>query len=215
MRTLILTVVLLIMTAGCSTKRPDDAWRYNTATAYKYAEQYFLEDKTALAKSEYNQAESYAKQSADLTPLTRLYLSKCALNRSVLLEDACDEYQSIAHHSDDPSLSSYFALLNQNVRQEEISALPSQYRSFAKAYLAKNRHAIQKSIADIEPLTSQMIAASTARSYLDDMTIEMIIERASYFGYKRAVIAWMQQLIDTTDDDKKAALLKQKLSVLR
>ncbi len=215
MRTLILTFLLLIMISGCSTKRPDDAWRYNTATAYKYAEQYFLEGKNALAQSEYRRSESYAKQSADLTPLARLYLSKCALNRSVLLEDACDEYRSISEHSDDPSLPGYFALLSQDFRQKDISSFPPQYQPFAKAYLSKERHAIQKSIANIELLTSQMIAAAIAREYLDDATMETIIERASYFGYKRAVIAWMQQLIDTTDDAEKAARLKQKLSILR
>jgi len=213
MRTLLLLSLIFFIT-GCSTKRPDNAWQYDAAASAKYAERYFLEGRYLLSQGEFRRAEKNAKQSGNMTPLARLYLGKCALNRSVLLEDDCREYTDIAALSDENELKSYYALLSGTLSAGEINDVPDQYRIFAAAYLKGDKKSIRKALENITPLTSKMVAASLSQEYLDEQIIESIIAEASHLGYRRAVIAWMRHLLSITKDEKKRNILKHKIGIL-
>lgn len=213
MRPLLLILPLLLM-LGCTAKRPDDAWRYNTATAYKYAEQYFLEGKDSLAVSEFREAEKHAKQSADVIPLARLYLSICALNKAVLLDNGCASYLEVAPYADEPELYSYHALLTGTLENDQLRYLPERYRAFAGALLKQESASIRRLIGQMQPLSSKMIAASLAREHIDDAIMESIIQEASHFGYKRALIAWMTLLASTTADRERAEQLLNRLQIM-
>ena len=208
------TFVALILLGGCTVKSPDNAWRHYAAASAEQAERYFLEGKPLLAKSAFRRAETHASQSADLGALARIQLQQCALNRAVLLGDDCEEYAKLAPLMHDDTLSSYHALLNGSLKEENIADLPRRYRDFARALAGRNSEKIRKAVTETKPATSMMVAASLAQEHLDDATVESVIDRASYFGYKRAVIAWMEYLAQTTADARKRDLLRQKIEVL-
>ena len=207
-------LIALILLGGCSVKSPDNAWQHYAAASAEQAERYFLEGKPLLAKSAFRRAETHASQSADLSALARIRLQQCALNHAVLLGDDCEEYAKLSPLVHDETLSSYHALLNGSLKEENIADLPPRYRDFARALAGQNSKKIRRAVAETKPATSMMVAASLAREHLDETTMERVIEKASYFGYKRAVIAWMEHLAQTTKNDDKRELLKQKISVL-
>lgn len=210
--TLLLTIVLLI--AGCSTPQHEDAWRYQAATSTKAYAEHFLKDETILIKSNYSHAERSAKQSSDLLPLARLYLSSCALNRAVLVDDPCGDFATTQNLYDDAELDAYYAMLTQKLTPEAVGDLPYRYRSFARAYLKNDAKAIRSAIDTLSPLLSKMVAASLARDYLSEGQITSIIDDASKLGYRRAVIAWMKHLQSVTTDPQQRELLQKKLELL-
>jgi hypothetical protein len=214
MRILSIFVLITLLFAACSTKKPDDAWRYNAVNAYKHAQTYFLEGKSSLAKNDFKRAEAYAKQGADMQMLGRLYLGSCALNKSAFLEDDCKRYSAIADLITDQELTSYHALLTGALSSGQVASLPPQYRTFGTAYLAGDTDAIRKSVAGLSPFPSKAVAAALARDRLDDALVESIIAEASHKGYQRLVIVWMRHLAATTTKPEKARELQKRLDVL-
>ncbi len=209
------STLVLIFFAGCATPQHEDAWRYKAAASTKAYGEYFLKDERVMIESNFSHAERAAKQSADLRPLARLYLSRCALNRAVLVDDACEAFTATMPVHDDAELSAYYDMLQSRLSPSQIDDLPPQYRRYAKALLSKDAAQIRKLLGSVTPLRSRLVAASVARSYLDDATIEAMIEEASYLGYRRAVTAWMQELHRVTSDAQKKALLERKLELLK
>ena len=214
MRNRLLSFIGLLLLAGCSTPQHEDAWRYQAAAATKAYGEHFLKDETVLIKSNYSHAERSAKQSSDLLPLARLYLSRCALNRAVLVDDPCNEFAQTLAVYDDPELGAYYAMLTNTLTPDAVDDLPYRYRRFAKAYLTDDVPAIHNALEGITPLRSRMVAASLVRDRLSEKEIEAIIDDASHLGYRRAVIAWMEYLRDVTADPHKRAQLQRKLELL-
>jgi len=199
---------------GCNTVSPPNRWQYQSNSAYKNFERYYLEDHADLAAFELERARLYAKQSADLTTLARIELSKCALNTALLKPFSCKEYENVCRMAEDPESQAYYAFLSGTITQESIALLPKQYQNIGSLLMQKNSNLINQEINKITPLTSRMIAAALAIQVLDEGTIENIISDASYLGYKYAVIVWMNLLIERTTDNTKRSLLRQKLQFL-
>jgi hypothetical protein len=200
--------------AGCSAPKHEDAWRYQSAAATKAYGEHFLKDERVQVESNYSQAERTAKQSGDLVPLARLYLSECALNIAVLVEERCEAFAQTRDVHDDAQLNAYYAMLTGSMTKSQVGELPQQYRSFARAYLSKELKKIRREVDGITPLRSRLVAASIARHYLTDKELDKLIGEASHLGYRRAVIAWMQYQKETTADAEKKLLLERKLELL-
>ncbi len=213
MRILIYTI-FIIFVSGCSTKTPSNNWQYQSKNSYKNFERYYLEDQTDLAAIEFSHARSYATQSADLTILARIELSRCALKVAILEPFSCKEYDDLRLITHDNELEAYYALLSKNTQQITISNLPSQYHSFALSLIQNDSENINTYISNIVPLTSRMIAASIVVNSLNEATINKIIADASYLGYKHAVIKWLNLLIERTSDQDKRKILIKKLNIL-
>jgi len=207
-------LTLLFVLVGCSVPHHEDQWRYDAAAATRSYGDAFLKGDDIMAASAYEQALVASKQSGDLLPLARFRLTRCALNHAVLIDDDCSAYLEVAPVAPSPELEAYFAMLNGTLRHEQLLLLPPQYRSFFEARLANNPMAASKLLQAVTPLRSKMIAASSAPELLNDATIESIIDDASHFGYRRAVIAWTRYLIRTTSDAGKRTLLQRKLELL-
>lgn len=205
---------VLFLLAGCAAPKHADAWRYQSAAATKAYGEHFLKDERVQVESNYSQAERTAKQSADLVPLARLYLSACALNIAVLVEDTCESFAQTRSVHDDAELAAYYAMLTGTMTETEVADLPNRYRSFARAYLSKKPEKIRNTVDGITPLRSRLVAASIARHYLTDQQLDVLISEASHLGYRRAVIAWMRYQKETTADAEKKLLLERKLELL-
>ncbi len=213
MNTSLLFLFTLVFTA-CSTKAPPNRWQYQSNSAYKNFEQYYLENHTDMAASEFNRARSYATQSADLSTLARIELSRCALKFALLEPFSCKEYEDLIPLTHDRELLTYYSFLSGKATAEFQPLLPHQYQKLASLQIQNNNALIDQEIKTMTPLTSRMIAAALEFKHLDESTIEAIITDASYLGYKHAVIVWMNVLIERTSDSEKRKILRSKIAVL-
>lgn len=210
----VLFVFLILFVSGCSTKSPPNRWQYQTNASYKSFERYYLENNTDMAAIEFSRARSYATQSADLSTLARIELSRCGLKFAMLEPFSCKEYENLIHLTQDSELQAYYELLDGKISQESIATLPTQYQAFVSSMHRNNEIEMNREINKITPLTSRMIAAAMVIEHLDDPTIEGIIADASYLGYKHAVIVWMNVLIQRTSDQNKRKILREKVNIL-
>ncbi len=206
------TMVLVI--GGCTPQPLPNRWQYQSTNGYKNFERYYLEDKTLYAAVEFDRARAYASQSADLTTLARIELSRCALKAGMLEPFECKEYVLLDPLVADRELEAYHAFLSRSITQEWVSSLPPQYREIASLYVKGEFKEADRTLLAIEPLTSRLIAASVMAEKLDDATIEQIVADASYHGYKRAVIVWLGLLIERTKEEQRKNLLIQKREIL-
>lgn len=206
--------MLILFLSACSIKTPPNQWQYQSNSAYKNFERYYLENRIDMATVEFDRARSYATQSANLDTLARLELSRCALKSALLEPFSCQEYADLIPVTHDPELQAYYSLLSGTMTNESLSSLPQQYQQLASMQMQNNHESINKEINKITPLTSRMIAAALVVKSLDEATIEAIIADASYVGYKQAVVAWMNLLLERTNDEQKRKILREKLNVL-
>jgi len=204
MMRLLFGVAMLLLFVSCGAKNPPYEWRTHSALAFASYTQSFLKDET-IAQGELEMAIQSAKSSANLEQLGSIYLGKCALNKAVGISDRCNEYQKIAHLINAPLLDAYYRLLTHQF--VPIEALPSHYQAFAKAKTFENLKTISKP-------TSQLIAASLIKEKLTAAQKEEMVQFASQYGYKRAVIFWLQESLKGTTNTQKR-ILKQKIELLR
>jgi hypothetical protein len=213
-RFFLLVPALLLTFSGCTTPQHEDSWRYDAAAATAaYGEGYLKED-PVMVQSEAIDAKRSARQSGDLVPLARFYLSQCALHHAVLIGDDCTDYLEVAAAAPSEEHDAYYAMLTKSLKKSQVSDLPYRYREFARAWLAQDVRWIRGAITTLEPLQSKMVAASVAREQIDETVIEAIIDGASHLGYRRAVIAWMRYLQEVTANPAKKERLQKKLDLL-
>lgn len=204
----------LVLLSACSAPRHQDQWRYDAADATLAYREHFLHDNALMRADAYRRALRASQQSADLLPMARLYLTRCALNKAVLIDDPCDAYADVSPLIDSAELDAYYAMLTGTLDTDRIEQLPEQYRPFARAVAAQDAAAVRTALRTLAPPTSRMIAASTVLDTLDEALVETIVHDASEHGYRRAVIAWMHHLLLITNDPKKKKRLEKKLELI-
>ncbi len=212
-RFILLTCTLILLSA-CSSKTPKNEWQFNSINAYESYNQYFLKDEVNLANLEIKRAQKYAKQSADLHTLTQIYLSQCALHVAVLEDDTCQEYLNVENLSRSDEDHSYYLFLQHKLTKDDIKQLPSKYRKFAQYALIHDYKNAQKEILDMDNIVSKMIAASLIKESLENTTMKNIIDEASFYGYKKAVINWLRFYLTKVKDKKEKKLIEKKLQVI-
>jgi len=218
--TLILISVLLsiVFFQGCSLKSPENQWEYNSSNAFNSYKKSFLINEEELAKSDLQRAIKYAKQSADLRQLSRIYLGVCALNISVGEEQGCANYKKIEALINSLELRSYFLMLTNKITKEQenqLLYLPKQYQSFAKYRLLKKYDLAFESIKSMEQISSQFIAASLIKKELKKSDINYLIKTASFYGYKKLVLFWLDNLYKIEDNLEKKNLILRKINILK
>ncbi len=214
MRVNIFILFIVLLYSGCSFKTPPNQWEYNSTSAYNSYEKYFLSNQDILAKSYINTAITNAKQSANLNQLARVYISACALNKSVGESNYCKDYEYIKDLVSSIQLQIYFKMLSHKLDETQIEYLPKQYKSFYKNFLLKKYDLAFKDLTSMEQITSKFIAASLIKEQLNKTQINYLIDIASTYGYKKLVIYWLKNLLYKENDiDKKQQILK-KLDIL-
>ncbi len=214
MRLNIFILFIILIFAGCSFKTPPNQWEYNSTSAYNSYEKYFLSNQDILAKSYINTAITNAKQSANLNQLARVYISACALNKSVEETSYCKEYESIKDLVSSKELDIYFQMLNQKLDETQIEYLPKQYQSFYKNFLLKKYDLAFKDLVSMEQITSKFIAANLIKEQLSKSEIDYLIDIASMYGYKKLVIYWLEKQLEKEIDTNKKLLIRKKLDIL-
>ncbi len=185
MRKIAFISFLILLFQGCSFKSPENKWEYSSASAFTSYSKNFLIDNEDIAKDDLQRAIKYAKQSADLRQLSRIYLGECALNISVGLKDECTKYQELELLVNSIELKAYFMMLQSKLKKEQIKNLPEQYRIFSEYRYLKKYDKAFESIQDMEQVSSQFIAASLIKRELNKSQVIYLTKKASFYGYKK------------------------------
>ncbi|WP_345993197.1 hypothetical protein [Sulfurimonas sp. HSL-1716] len=210
----ILLSCTLVLLAGCSFATPKNDWQINSINAYESYKRYYLKNEDNLADTDLKRAVKYAKQSADLDTLARIYLSECALHTGVLKKDSCEKYKDLDSLVVSDELHGYYLFLQNRITKEEIKNLPSRYRDFAAFKENGDYKDAQKEVQKMDDIVSKMIAASLIKDALSADTVKKIIEEASFYGYKKAVVSWMKFYKTKITDDNEKGLIMKRLKIL-
>ena len=213
----LITIILLsiIFFQGCTFKSFKNEWQYNSSNAFNSYTKNFLLDENELAKSDLQRAIKYAKQSADLEQLARVYLGACALNISVEQDYMCEKYLKIEEFVSSKELKAYFLMLVNKEQKEQIKYLPKQYQNFIEYKSLQKYDLAFKSIKSMSQISSQFIAASLIKDKLDKYQVEFLINKASFYGYKKIVLFWLDHYSKIHNDLKEKEKLIKKIKILR
>ncbi len=206
---------MFIFLAGCSFKSDNlGAWKKETSNSFESYTKYYLEGKTRLASVSLKRALDSAKSSADLRPLSKVYLGVCALHVGVLIDDKCDDFLSLDDVLDkNDSSRSYYYMIEKKFRDVRVKSLPKQYRDFVKAVKKSDFKSAKQDIKAMKNISSALIASSLIKEHLNSDDIDFLIQRASLYGYKKAIIRWLK-FLKTTSTTKKNRKIDKLLKIL-
>lgn len=197
MKKIFLILTLLLLVNGCSFKNPPNKWQYNSADSFESYKNNFYYGYDTLAQKDLNKAIEDAKKSADITTLARIYLGTCAVHISVGMDDNCSNYTEIANIqelAEEKSLDAYYSFITHSIQKQQIPLLPKRYQNFARLL---NEGAIQEAIEDMhemDSISSKLLSASLVKEKLSIKDIKKVINSASFYGYKKAGLYWLEIL---------------------
>lgn len=217
MKNLIIFISTIILITGCSFKETPNISQYKASSAFTQYKKNFLSDENLLACSDLKRAIKYAKTNANLDQLATIYLGECALNNSVGIDDSCHKYKNIENLINNKNLRAYYKFIKSKITDEQTTLLPESYQQF-NLYINKNQ--LNKAFNEIfkmESISSSLISANLIKNDLSKEQINKIIKLASFHGYKKSVIFWLNKLksktnkqIEKNNIDKKIMILKSK-----
>lgn len=210
-----LTLLFSLLFQSCSLKTPENKWQYNSASAFSSFTNNFLSNNNDIAKEDLNNAIKYAKQSANLEQLASIYLGACALNISVGDKDECKEYQEIQSLVPSLPLKSYFFMLQNTLQEKDIKYLPLQYQEASKYNFLKEYDLVFESIKNIEQVSSKFIIASLIKNEMKEDEVIYLIKEASFYGYKKLVLFYLDYLLSLEDDKIKKEEIEKKIYILK
>jgi len=208
-----LIIVAMLMSA-CSLKTPPNNFQYKSVNAFSSYTSNFLSGDDLVAKNDISRAIKHAKRGADLNTLARIYLGECSLNISVAIDDKCSKYINIKNIINDNSLDAYYNLITQNLKHKDITYLPKKYKKFA-FYVYKNQYnKAFKEIQSMQDISSQLVSSALIKESLDEKEILIIIDIASFYGYKKSVLFWLKTLQNISIDETTKENIAKKISIL-
>lgn len=214
MRIISLIVFIFLFFQGCSFKSPENTWEYNSASSFSSYTKNFLSANDDIAQDDLQRAMKYAKQSANLEQLSRIYLGECALNLSIGEKDNCSKYKSIEELVDSSELNAYYLMLENQLKKEQIKNLSEQYQVFMKYKSSKEYNKAFDSIKKMKQASSKFIAASLIKNKLDKKEVNYLINEASFYGYKKLVLFWLKHLVTLEENPHEKEKIIKKIKIL-
>lgn len=210
-------LILLFITfflSACSFSSPVNQWQHKSVSAYESYVKNFLSANDAMANNDLQRAIEHSKKSSNLDTLGRIYLGQCALNIAFEINDKCENYNQISDVINNKALDAYYSLITSTLKKEQIEQLPDVYQEFATKIVEENFEDSIEAIQNFENPSSIFISASLVKKYLTSKDIEQIIEKASFYGYKKGVIYWLKKLSKITTDLSKKSIIIKKIAIL-
>jgi hypothetical protein len=205
----------LILLSGCSFKTAPNQWQYKSANAFSSYTKNFLSDNQILADNDLSRAVQHAKKSADFTQLATIYLGECALNISLGIEDKCEKYKNIQELVNNEELNAYYAFITRSISHEDIKLLPQHYQVFALSFNKSDFKKANTELLRMEKETSRLLCASLLKNKIDKEVRTKIIQTASFYGYKKAVLFWLGELLKNTSDLGEVKNIERKIAILK
>jgi len=207
-------LVIVFFFNSCSLDVEKNEWQYKSARAFHSFVQEYLSYDEILAKSDKKMAEHYAKQSADLRTLARVYLGECAVYISVGTRVTCKRYEAIHEVVNDDELQAYFALLNQKLTLKTLHNLPKKYKYFATAYYNQKYKKAFDALEKCDDDVSKLLWSALIKKYLSQKQRIYMLHVASFNGYKRAVIFWLREIKQYEKSQKQRKIIDKKIAIL-
>lgn len=205
MRTLLaLSILLGVILSGCGSKTPVNGWQIESTSSFESYTQSFLEGDSTMGQNYLQSAIKSAKQSANTTQLSRIYLAACALERSVGSSKYCQNYRRLASMEHNPQHEAYYRLLTGGLHPKDIAHLPPDYRTFANYSLQGDTTKAFEAIMGMKKPTSKLIAASLLKSQLTHPQRAYLLTLSSQHGYKTTVLYWLKEIAKYGDPHTKA-----------
>ena len=215
MKKLISYLIIVLFFTACSSKSPINQWKIrsiNSFDSYKYN---FLIDNDLVAKRDLKSAIKYAKQSADLSTLAKIYLGECALNYSHGIEFTCTKVDEVLSLMQNIKLNSYYSFIRLNFNQSDIINLPNKYQKFASNILKKNYNEANIDIVNMSDATSKLIASSLIKDNIDEKTLNHLLEVSSLYGYKKSIVFLLSKKKKLFSNKEEIEKINKKLFILR
>jgi hypothetical protein len=171
-----------------------------------------LSGKDELAKEDFNRAQDHAKHSSSLELLAKINLGSCAINNSIGVEDHCSSYKELRDLVDSKELDSYYFFIIKEIKKDQAKDLPKTYRDFAHSYLEGDYKSAIKYMFNIEKISSKLIAANMIKDKMGVEDVEKLLDEVSFYGYKKAVIHWLEIL--KGKDAQKSDKIDKKIKIL-
>jgi hypothetical protein len=191
-----------LLLAGCSTKAVPD-WIKTSHNQLESFKKYYLQGGDHLAEINFKKAIEAIKSSGDLHLLQIAYLTRYAVQSSVLEGFDDLEYLRLAAVEPHSENVHFHAFLKGAFDRVDEQYLPQQYRSFLRACKNGKQVEIDNAIEAIEDPLSRLIAA---------------IRMASEQGWKKALLVYLKKLRDfyaSINELKKADGTQQKIDLIK
>lgn len=207
-------IIVAVFMSACSLKTPPNNFQYNSVNAFSSYKSNFLSGDDLVAKNDISRAIKHAKRGADLNTLARIYLGECSLNISVGIDDKCSKYINIKNIVNDKSLDAYYNLITQNLKHKDITYLPKKYKKFAFYVYENQYNKAFKKIQSMQDISSQLVSSALIKESLDEAEILIMIDIASFYGYKKSVLFWLKNLEKISIDEISKENIAKKISIL-
>jgi len=208
-----------VLLAGCSAKTVPD-WiktSYNQLESFK---KHYLQGRDHLAETNFLKVIAAIKSSGDLHLLQIAYLTRYAVQSSVLEGFDDLEYLRLAAVEPHTGNVHFHAFLKGSFDRVDEQSLPPQYRSFLHACKNGSQTEIDLSIVNMEDPLSRLIASGLAvqRQLYHEKTLNEAIRTASEQGWKKVLLVYLKKLRDfhaSINEQKKADVTQQRIDLIQ
>ena len=208
-----------LLLAGCSTKAVPD-WIKASHNQLESFKKHYLQGRDHLAEINFKKAIDEIKSSGDLHLLQIAYLTRYAVQGSVLEGFDDLEYLRLAAVEPHSENVHFHAFLKGAFDRVDEQTLPQQYRSFLRACKNGKQVEIDNAIAAIEDPLSKLIAAGLAvhKQLYHETTLNAAIRMASEQGWKKALLVYLKKLrifYESINDREKADITQQRIDLIK
>ncbi len=208
-----------LLLAGCSAKAVPD-WIKTSHNQLESFKKYYLQGRDHLAETSFFKAIEAIKSTGDLHLLQIAYLTRYAVQRSVLEGFDDLEYLRLAAVEPHSENVHFHAFLKGAFNRVDEQTLPQQYRSFLRACKNGKQVEIDNAIAAIEDPLSRLIASGLAvqKQLYHEKTLNTAIQAASEQGWKKALLVYLKKLRDfyaSINEQKKADVTQQRIDLIK
>jgi hypothetical protein len=219
MKKVLTLLACFILLAGCSAKAVPD-WIKTSHNQLESFKKHYLQGRDHLAETNFLKTIESIKSCGDLHLLQIAYLTRYAVQTSVLEGFDDLDYRWLEAIEPHPENIHFHAFLKGAFDRVDEQYLPPQYRSFLRACKNGKQADVDRTITTMEDPLSRLIAAGLAvqKQLYHEKTINTAIQTASEQGWKKALLVYLEKLRDfygSRDDCEKAGLTQQRIDLIK
>lgn len=209
---------LILLLPGCGSK-PAPQWIESGHKQLETFKQDFLTGRVAsITESHFRRSVEEIKKSGDTDLLEKAWLTRMALQAAVLTEMDAGEYLKLEAVQRVPGNRAFYLFLKGE--QTDVSLLPASYRPFWTAFGGGDVQKMTVAISAIDDPLSRLIAGSLVvrRGWATEAILLKGVDDASQQGWKRALLAWLEQLKsfhEAAGEAQKAAVIAARIDLIR
>lgn len=220
MKKIVCLMIFSILLIGCSSSKPVPDWTnasFNQLDNYK---KNYLSGREGIAEVYFNRAVDEVKRSGDLEILARIYLTKYAVQISVLEAFDDGEYIRIDTVAPVSQNRNFYNFLKGSFDKLDEGMLPSKYDGFLSAFRKGNVEGIANEISSMDDPLSKLITIGllVQKNKYDERILQIAIATASYNGWKKALLVYLgrlQSFYEKIKEPEKAANIEQRINILK